>query len=369
MGKMKPKPFRDLLGRATDLGIDTEGYTPATADKLEQRVSEKIRQVERDKVKETPVERFAKLFNEAPTATPWSAAQPSTDLAVQYVDKAMYTAEPVEESLPRVYLLQATSDPLGAVAAASMMYEGTVVRHLADVTDEQRIHYWEESFKGHLKAPWEFMDFHFMVESVTRAFTHQMVRQRTAVFAQESLRFAVKESIDARPGPHIESSSDVHGVWSHAVEQIWEAYKALIEMGVPAEEARGILPHDTLTRLNYKTNLRNLADHLGNRLCTQAQFEWRLVASQIRKAIREYSHTYGACPKPGRVPRYHSSGWQFEMIADSPIFQPVCFTMGHCPFKASYDRGCTIRDRVDQGQFDEIQPEEWLADPQAGWVR
>jgi thymidylate synthase ThyX len=52
-----------------------------------------------------------------------------------------------------------------------------------------------------LKAPLEAIDFHFMVEGVTRAHTHQEVRQRTAVFAQESMRFAVKDKIVARPGP------------------------------------------------------------------------------------------------------------------------------------------------------------------------
>jgi hypothetical protein len=38
-------------------------------------------------------------------------------------------------------------------------------------------------------------------------------------------------------------------------------------------------------------------------------------------------------------------------------------------FKASMDRGCTIRSRVDAGQFDQIAVEEWAADPTAAWVR
>lgn len=286
--------------------------------------------------------------------------EPSTDLST-WIDPAMYGAEGMPEDAterPRVTLLSATPDPLGALAAACLMYEGVVIRDLAEVTDEQRKHYWAEAFKTHLKAPFEFIDLHFMVEGVTRAFTHQMVRQRTAVYAQESLRFAVKEQISARPGPLTAADAEAGAVWNAGVTMIWEAYKALIALGVPAEEARGLLPHDTLTRLHFKTNLRNLADHLGNRLCTQAQFEWRLVAADLKRAIREYA--------PRVAPR---SGWQFQLIAESPIFQPVCFSAGRCPFKASFDRGCTIRGRVDLGEFSRIRPEEWLADPRAGWVK
>lgn len=282
------------------------------------------------------------------------------ELSIHFADKAMFNAEPIKDELPKVYLIQATADPLGSLAAASMMYEGKVCRNLNSVSDDQRRHYWAESFKTHLKAPWEFMDFHFMIESVTRAWTHQAVRQRTAVYAQESMRFAVKDSLldgAVRAGPNITGNPVAESEYWSAIEAVQDAYHRLIELGIPAEDARGLLPHDTLTRMNYKTNLRNLAEHLGNRLCTQAQFEWRLVAASLRQAIRDY------------IPLDQTNYWQFQLIAESPIFQPVCFTVGKCPFKADFDRGCTIRKRVDEGKFDEIEPHEWLADPTAGWVR
>ncbi len=310
------------------------------------------------------------LPNGAITFQTGGGGAPSTALAKQYVDKAMYEAEPTPEgsNAPRVTLLSATPDPLGSVAAMSMMYEGKVLRSLEDVTDEQREHYWGESFKTHLKAPWESIDLHFMIENVTRAWTHQAVRQRTAVYAQESLRFAVKEEIAARPGAIIANNPKALEIWSDTIETIWDAYHALIEQGIPAEEARGVLPHDTLTRMEYKTNLRNLAEHLGNRLCTQAQFEWRLVAASLRQAIRDYNGPVTGWDVFASEDMYDNA-WQFERLSDSPIFQPVCFTVGRCPFHAGFDRGCTIRERVDRGEFEAIEAREWLADPTAGWVR
>lgn len=299
-------------------------------------------------------------------------SEPASQELSTWVDPAMYPAEEMPEDMPRVTLLSATPDPLGALGAMCAMYEGRVVRDLAELSDDDRRRYWEEVGKTHLKAPLEAIDLHFMVEGVTRAFTHQMVRQRTAVYAQESMRFAVKEKIAARPGPLItaEPTGQANKIWGQAMKDVWRAYETLIQHGIPAEEARGLLPHDTLTRLNFKTNLRNLADHMGNRLCTQAQFEWRLVAAQIKKAIREYG-SKGEVYRPDR-PAFGSHRevkWQFELIADSDIFRPVCFSVGRCPFKATFDRGCTIRERVDTGNFDLIKVEEWLADPTAGWVR
>jgi len=268
--------------------------------------------------------------------------------------------------VPKVYLLSATPDPLGVLAAGFRMYSGKPTYDLSRVTDEEREWAWDESLKTHLKAPWEFIDLHFFIEGVTRAFTHQIVRQRTAVYAQESLRFAVKDEIAARPGPIISGNKQKLAMWQVTIERVWQTYQWLIENGVPAEEARGLLPHDTLTRLNYKTNLRNLAEHLGNRLCTQAQFEWRMVGSQIKQAISEYN---GIALANGPHPSiYVGNNWQFKLIADSGIFKPVCFAVGRCPFQADFDRGCTIRDRMDNGRADEVRDEEWAADPTAAWI-
>jgi flavin-dependent thymidylate synthase len=288
-----------------------------------------------------------------------------------WVDKAMYEAEPTEELFPKVTLLSATPDPLGALGAMCAMYEGRVIRDLSDLDDDDRRRYWDQANKTHLKAPLEAIDLHFMVENVTRAFTHQMVRQRTAVYAQESLRFAVKEQIAARSGPLVAANKQATRLWDMTIDHIWDAYKWLIANGIPAEEARGLLPHDTLTRLNYKTNLRNLVDHLGNRLCTQAQFEWRLVGAQIVKAIAEYGHMYDiqTVGSENEVEQFEDSAWQFRYIASSDLFRPVCFAMGRCPFQADFDRGCTIRERMDSGRQDEVRVEEWLADPTAGWIR
>lgn len=272
-----------------------------------------------------------------------------------WADEAMYDAEPlgydVNKEGPQVTLLNATPDPLGAVAAMSMMYEGKVIRNLGQLSDEERKHYFEQIKRTHLKAPFESVQLHFLLEGVTRSFTHQMVRQRTAVFAQESLRFAVKDTIDEEVAlpPSLRGMKDDDPrviLWKSAVNKTDDVYHALVDGGIPAEDARGLLPHNITTRLHYVTNLRALQDHAGMRLCTQAQFEWRQVWVKMVQAIRHYDDGL-----------YAGNSWQYNEIAD--LFRPVCYLTGKCEFGADFDRKCKIRGRV-QANHDIGRPSsEW----------
>jgi flavin-dependent thymidylate synthase len=311
----------------------------------------------------------------------------------------MYKSQPMQKQEgalqvePRVYLLSATPDPLGSIAAGMRMFRGDPVYSLDEISDEDRRWAWEESIKGHLKAPWEFVDFQFMLEGVTRAFTHQLVRQRTAVYAQESLRFAVKEGLasEVPVPPSVMNNENAEAFWHQTIQTIEKAYNALVNSGIPAEDARGLLPHAVTTRVIYKTNLRGLLEHAGNRLCTQAQFEWRTVYMGMMRAIKNYNAEYSWVEmmetsgghKKGVV-HLEDSDWQFDLIATPrpETFAPVCYHLNRCPFMSELDRGCTIRDRVmalaDLGSpssewgVEEIAgpntilPDEWAANPWAG---
>lgn len=288
--------------------------------------------------------------------------------AVQrWADASMYEAEPMEDpGKIRVHLLWMTPDPLGALAAACRMYEGKPTLSMDQIEPGERQHYAEQVQKTHLKAPLEFIKFHFFIEGVTRSFTHQMVRQRTAVYAQESLRFAVKENFAAEVAlpPSLAELPAHHPTrqkWDEHMQQVEAFYKYLIANDVPAEDAREVLPHATTTRLNYATDLRALSDHAGNRLCTQAQLQWRDVFNKIVEAIRTHPAAEGA----------KSSGAD---LVEMPLFKPVCYQLGHCPFQASFDRGCTIRSRVEaysrHGVPSSVWPQGfWIDDPAGGGKR
>lgn len=296
----------------------------------------------------------------------------------KWADEQQYVAAPMEADrdvagniVPSVTMLSMSPDPLGVIAAFARMYRGEPTYHLNQITDEDRRKCFEDVQQTHLQAPLETVQMHFFIEGVTRSFTHQMVRQRTAVFAQESLRFAYKENLAAEISlpPSIAALPKHHPTrqeWDKAIDQIEKTYKFLVNNGIPAEDARGLLPHATTTRIEIQTDLRNLVAHAGNRLCTQAQFEWRSVFLGIIEAIRTYPDQ-----NDDVSPR---NAWQFPALAGSALFRPVCYQLGRCPFKASFDRACTIRERVDgfssrgvpSSEWGrDIRTEEWLLDPAA----
>jgi len=288
-----------------------------------------------------------------------------TQEIMKYADVAMFDAEPHETwttdrgVLPKVSLVWMTHRPLSALASFNEMYAGRVIRHLDDVSQEAMDQALSDMSKTHLKAPLENIKFQFLIEGVDRSFTHQHVRQRTAVFAQESLRFAVLDNLSqgvslppSLHGTNPENTSDQLGQnrarWDECVAKVQDTYEYLIANGMPAEDARGLLPHATATRIMYTTDCRNLAEHAGNRLCTQAQFHWRSVFSQIVEQIAEYGEM--------NDPEYAG---EYQALSDSLMWRPKCWQVGKCAFKGEFDRHCNIREEVDGLESDGIPTTEW----------
>jgi flavin-dependent thymidylate synthase len=234
------------------------------------------------------------------------------------------------------------------MAAAAELFVGRIRINPESISQELALHWLSEMTKTVLGAPLEFIDFHFFFEGVTRAFTHQLVRQRTAVYVQESQRFAVKEHAGREVAypPSIAArkiDDPARAIWDKAVAETSNAYNSLINAGIPAEDARGLLETNITTRIHYKTNLRNLAPHAGMRLCSQAQYEWKIVWMGIVNAILNYGS--------------EQDRWQQEAIVK--LFKPICYQTGRCQFRADADRACKIRDRVEAHYARGEGPDKW----------
>ena len=274
--------------------------------------------------------------------------------AQQYRQEAMPgAAEGSQRVRPTVRILSATPDPLGVLAALTALYKGQVVRSLEEVTHVQRREALADMLKTTLNSALESVQFLITIEGIDRAFTHQHVRGRNAMYVQESMRFAVPEDWAAKiPLPPSLAGLPEDDVrvsrWLRTLNMVEDAYAGLVSAGMPAEEARGLLPHAILTRIHWVVTLRELLHVAGLRTCTQAQFIWRIVFGDIAKALREY----GAAED-----RAFMDGWQFGAMAD--LMRPVCYQTGKCAFKAKFDRECSIRERVDANERSGRQPAEW----------
>lgn len=355
---------------------------------------------------------------------------------VKWADRAMYQSAGTPDEnrapgggvMPTVRLLNATPDPLGSLAAICGIYTGKVHRSLSEISDDDRRAALNAMLKTELSGPLECIQLHFLVEGVTRAFTHQAVRNRFSFFAQESMRFAVVDgedwvdrqayppSLAASPVPsHIAVPSYGGGpmkeyepnpdygpeelayalqrdAWDDAIIAAQQAYQRLINAGVPAEDARGLMPHSITTRYHWLVSYRTLLSEAGKRLCTQAQFEWRTVMAQVAAALRGYGEIQQFEYDSGNTVQCDVA-WQWKALADH--LRPVCYAAGRCTFMADFDRNCSIRDRVEANAaigrpssewherkevyrpvgdhremlltntIEPIHPREWLADPNA----
>lgn len=68
----------------------------------------------------------------------------------------------------------------------------------------------------------------------------------------------------------------------------WEGYEEFLRMGVAREQARMILPHNTMTRFWWTVNLRSLANFLSLRTDEHAQKEIRDAAFLVEEEVKKY---------------------------------------------------------------------------------
>ena len=135
-----------------------------------------------------------------------------------------------------------------------------------------------------IRSSWEFVDYTFEIQGVTRAFTHQLVRTRTASYAQQSQRSVDMSDFETLL-PDSTMNADGGAAWYATVGHISTTYKYYQEHGVPAEDCRGLLPTNILTNIIMKMNLRTLADLLPKRKSLRAQGEYTNVAKEMERCV------------------------------------------------------------------------------------
>ena len=131
--------------------------------------------------------------------------------------------------------------------------------------------------------------FTFSVEGVSRALTHQLVRHRVASFSQQSQRY-VSLTEPTYVTPHtVEGDEEARRVFEETMDAIWSAYSRLEGMGIPAEDARYLLPNGCTTNITITMNARELLHFFSLRCCNRAQWEIRELADRMLELCMEVS--------------------------------------------------------------------------------
>lgn len=156
------------------------------------------------------------------------------------------------------------------------------------------------------ESPLEHASLTFHI-TCSRACSHQLVRHRIASYSQQSQRYVKMDDLPVIVPDSIAKNEGVSRsfeIWYRVVEN---RYRAALREGIPAEDARYLLPNAVATHIVVTMNLRSLRHFFAERCCNRAQWEIRDIANQMLNICK------AVCPVV------------FENVG------PHCKRLGHCP--------------------------------------
>ena len=202
-----------------------------------------------------------------------------------------------------VELLYHTPDPQRAVAtAARLCYAPVGAAELMETLSEERIEKVLRTIleSGHFSTL-EHASYTFAIDGVSRAMTHQLVRHRLASYNQQSQRYVTfrEEPEFIVPDSVVEAGAAEE--YDAAVRAAFAASADLVARGVPAEDARYLLPSPCETKIVVTMNIRELLHFFELRCCNRAQWEIREVACRMLELVRPTAPLIFAQAGPGCV--------------------------------------------------------------------
>lgn len=157
---------------------------------------------------------------------------------------------------------------------------------------------------GHLGVV-EPVQFSFGVAGVSRALSHQLVRQRIASFCQQSQRVVKADGFDYVMPPSVLKNFEANNLYCNAMEFLSQVYERLRKNhGIPAEDARFVLPNACETKIVVTMNCRSLLHFFEQRCCMRVQWEIRALANAMLAICREklpvvFENAGAACERDG----------------------------------------------------------------------
>lgn len=204
----------------------------------------------------------------------------------------------------RVELLYHTPEPERAIAtAARLCYAPIGASELMEGMSPERMYRVLETVLagGHFSTL-EHATFTFAVEGVSRTLTHQLVRHRLASFEQQSQRYVkYKDGVEIIKPASIAENAEASARFDALMADIQDAYETFLNMDIPAEDARYVLPNATETKIIITMNARELRHFFDIRCCNRAQWEIREMAWKMLDLVRPIAPFVFAEAGPGCV--------------------------------------------------------------------
>ncbi|MHB8383780.1 MAG: FAD-dependent thymidylate synthase [Candidatus Binataceae bacterium] len=140
---------------------------------------------------------------------------------------------------------------------------------------------------GHA-SPLEQVVFWFGISGVSRSLSHQFVRHRIGIsFEQQSQRYVkFKQDKMAYVLPQSWQRVGLDGEYEELLARVSELYAKALKAGIPAEDARFVLPNAAPTNFHVMVNFAEMLHICDLRLCVRAQWEIRRMVAMMRAEIK-----------------------------------------------------------------------------------
>ncbi|MCF6179282.1 MAG: FAD-dependent thymidylate synthase [Geopsychrobacter sp.] len=202
----------------------------------------------------------------------------------------------------KIELLTHTPEPeLVVAAAARLCYSNASIEALLEKSRTERAAFLEKiTSLGHLSVL-EHVSFSFGIEGISRACSHQLVRHRLASYSQQSQRYVTQRKRFVAVTPDSIATSEPNERYQQMLDDIHGLYAELLEAGIPAEDARFILPNAATTKIVVTMNGRELLHFFALRCCRRAQWEIQQMAREMLKLVKPLAPILFAKAGPGCV--------------------------------------------------------------------
>ena len=205
-----------------------------------------------------------------------------------------------------------------------------------------------EGFIGKVGA--ETITFSFVADGISRACTHQLVRNRigagyVGVTSRGEFSLCDREGFGSYVTPPTITEENLY-MYDKLMEEQLRVYTQLIRNGVPSEDARFVLGQGFHTMYSFYMSYQALKTFCGVRMCYKAQWEIRLLANAMVAVM--------------------SNGGVCDEIIEGLV--PHCCKMGKCPWVNVPDNGpdaCPIFANGNFSKYDfreHLKPEPCLPD-------
>lgn len=218
-----------------------------------------------------------------------------------------------------VKLIAHSKNPIQTVTSAiRQCYSADGANKIAKgVSKEQSVRLIKQIISSGHTSTIEHASFTFAIEGISRALTHQLVRHRIASYSQQSQRYVKSKEMNYVIPPKVARDPKAKKIFESFIKKAGEDYQKLLSLGIPAEDARFVLPNASETKIVMTMNARALTNFLKERMCTRAQWEIRDLANKIydlvKKAAPEiFEHAGPTCETEAIC-------WQGEMTCGKKI--------------------------------------------------